>query len=126
VFTHTELAATPSPTGTPDGWSLRQRARASFDPERSGDLVVLLKSRITPIADTSRGFVATHGSAFDYDRRVPLLFYRPVLNGRTIDRPVETVDIAPTLAGMYRVPLKAGEVDGRCLAETAGVDCPIR
>jgi hypothetical protein len=126
VFTKAELAATAIATTPPDTWTLKQRARASFDAERSGDLVVLLKARITPIADTSRGFVATHGSAFDYDRRVPLLFYRPGLNGRTVDRPVEIADIAPTLAGMYRVPLKPGEVDGRCLAEAAGSDCPTR
>ena len=126
VFTHAELVAAPAPTGTPDAWTLKQRAKASFDDVRSGDLIVLLRSRITPISDTSRGFVATHGSAFDYDRRVPILFYRPGVNGRTVDRPVETVDIAPTLAGMYRVPLVKGEVDGRCLPEAPAVDCQTR
>ena len=120
------VAGAPLPVGPPETWSLLQRARASFDAERSGDLVVLLKPRITPIADTSRGFVATHGSAFDYDRRVPILFYRPGLNGQTVDRPVETADIAPTLAGMYRVPLKPGDVDGRCLPEAPASECPAR
>ena len=54
VFTKEQLAATPSPTSPPDKWSLIERARASFDPERSGDFVVLLKRDITPIADTTQ------------------------------------------------------------------------
>ena len=41
----TRLAKTAPPTGTPDTWTLIQRARASFDADRSGDFVVLLKSR---------------------------------------------------------------------------------
>ena len=43
VFTHQQLKAAPSPTGSPDQWSLIERARASFDDERSGDFVVILK-----------------------------------------------------------------------------------
>src|SRR5687767_2005548 len=57
VFTKAELAAAPAPAGSPDNWTLIQRAKASFDPERSGDFIVLLKPRVTPIADTSRGYV---------------------------------------------------------------------
>ena len=64
------------PSGPPDSWTILQRARASFDPLRSGDFYVMLKPRITPIADASRGSVATHGSVWDYDRRVPILFWR--------------------------------------------------
>ena len=53
VFTASELAATPVPTGSPDQWTPRQRARASFYQPRSGDLVVLLKKDVTPIPDTT-------------------------------------------------------------------------
>jgi hypothetical protein len=70
-----DLASAP-PKGAPDGWTLLERAKASFDPERSGDFVVLLKPRVTPIYDTSRGYVSTHGSPWDYDRKVPILFWR--------------------------------------------------
>ena len=69
------------PSGPPDSWTLIQRARASFDPLRSGDFYVMLKPRITPIADASRGSVATHGSVWDYDRRVPILFWRRGMTG---------------------------------------------
>ena len=58
----------------------------------------MLKPRITPIADASRGSVATHGSVWDYDRRVPILFWRRGMAGFEQPLSVETVDIMPTLA----------------------------
>lgn len=126
VFTRVELAATPVPSGPPDTWSLIQRARASFDPERSGDFYVVLKPRITPIADASRGSVATHGSIWDYDRRVPILFWRRGMTGFEQPLSVETVDIMPSLAGLIGLPLAPGSVDGRCLDLIAGpgTSCP--
>ena len=42
VFTAQELAAAPSPTGSPQDWTLLERARASFDASRAGDVVLLL------------------------------------------------------------------------------------
>lgn len=114
VFTRAEIAATPAPTGAPDSWTLLQEARASFDPARSGDFLVLLKPRITPIADPDRGTVATHGSPWDYDRRVPILFWRKGMAGFEQPNAVETVDIAPTLAALIGLPIATGEMDGRC------------
>jgi predicted AlkP superfamily pyrophosphatase or phosphodiesterase len=123
VFTAAEIAATPLPTTPPDQWSLIERARASYYPGRSGDFVVLLKKDITPIADTSHGFVATHGSPYDYDRRVPILFWRPGFKGATIVDPADTVDIMPTLAALIELPLAPGSVDGHCLQGTPAF-CP--
>jgi hypothetical protein len=123
VFTAAEIAAIPLPTGAPDKWSLIQRARASYYPGRSGDFFVVLKRDVTPIADTSHGSVATHGSPWDYDRRVPMLFWRPGFNGATVQAPVETTDIMPTLAALIDLPLAAGSVDGHCLEGTPAF-CP--
>ena len=47
--TAAQIAATPMPTSPPETWTLIERARASYDPERSGDLLVLLKPRVTTI-----------------------------------------------------------------------------
>jgi len=44
--------------------------------------------------------VATHGSPWNYDRKVPILFYRPGVVGFEQSLPVETVDILPTLAAL--------------------------
>jgi hypothetical protein len=123
VFTADQIAGTPVPTTPPDKWSLIDRARASYYPGRSGDFVVVLKKEITPISDTTR-YVATHGSAWDYDRRVPILFWRPGTSGATVDQAVETTDIMPTLAAMIGLPLVPGSIDGRCLAGVAGATCP--
>ena len=122
VFTAGQLAKTPVPSGNPVNWSLIQRERASFYPGRSGDFVVFLKRDITPISDTTR-YVATHGSPYDYDRRVPILFWRPGSAGTTIERPVESTDIMPTIASMIGLGVAPGSVDGHCLAEPAGAAC---
>lgn len=120
VFTKAQIAAAPSPSGPPESWSLLQEARASFDAERSGDLLLLLKPRITPIVDPTKGYVATHGSPWDTDRRVPILFWRKGM--RPFEQPlgVETVDIMPTLAALIKLPVPRQEIDGRCLDLIAG------
>jgi predicted AlkP superfamily pyrophosphatase or phosphodiesterase len=115
AFGAAELTRAPSPSGPPDQWTLLDRARASFDPERSGDIVVMLKPRVTPIADPSRGYVATHGSPWDYDRRVPILFWRRGLASFEQPRAVETADIMPSLAALIGLPVAPGSIDGRCL-----------
>src|SRR3546814_6399868 len=79
------------------------RAKASYYPGRSGDLVVALKPLVTPIADPTRGSVATHGSFWDYDRRVPILFWRKGMTAFEQPHAIETVDIAPTLAALAHV-----------------------
>ena len=128
VFTRDELSEAPLPGGPPDSWTLLQRARASFDPERSGDFIVLLQPRITPIADPGRGYVATHGSPWDYDRRVPILFWRRGMANFEQPLGVETVDIMPSLAALIGLPIAAGTIDGRCLDLDAGTTttCPTQ
>lgn len=120
AFGKGELLATPMPTGNPQDWNLRDRVRASFDPARSGDVVGLLDRAIVPIAVPGKGYAATHGSVWDYDRRVPLLFWRKGLAPFEQSAPVETVDIAPSLAAMLKLKVPDGAFDGRCLDLDAG------
>jgi predicted AlkP superfamily pyrophosphatase or phosphodiesterase len=121
AFSRAEIEAAPAATGPAETWSLIERAKASFHPLRSGDIVVALKPRITPIADPTKGYVATHGSFWDYDRRVPILFWRKGMTGFEQPLAVETVDIAPTLAATIGFKLGAPQVDGRCLDLDPGV-----
>ena len=125
VFTKEQLAATPSPTSPPDKWSLIERARASFDPERSGDFVVLLKRDVTPIANT-KSYVATHGSPWDYDRRVPILFWRRGMARADRADAIETADIMPTLAASIGLAVDRNAIDGQCLEGVLGINCPSR
>ncbi len=120
VFTAAELAAEPMPTGSPETWTLIQRARASFYAPRSGDFVVVLKRGVMAMPSPGPGYVATHGSAWDYDRRVPILFWRKGLTAFEQPSPVETVDIAPTLAAWLGLKVPPGTFDGRCLDLDAG------
>jgi len=119
VFTRAQILATPAAKSPPETWSLIERARASFSADRSGDFVVALKPRVTPIANPGAGYVATHGSFWDYDRRVPILFWRKGMTGFEQPLAVETVDIAPTLAGLLHLKVPV-EIDGRCLDLDSG------
>lgn len=115
VFTKAEIAAAPSPSGPPESWTLLQEARASYDPERSGDLLVLLRPRVMSIADPTKGSVTTHGSPWDTDRRVPILFWRKGVTPFEQPLGVETVDILPTLAALIGLSVSQDQIDGRCL-----------
>ena len=124
VFSATDIAAAPAPQQPVDEWSLLDRVKASFDPDRSGDFIVLLKPFITPIPEAlaASGFVATHGSPWGYDRRVPILFWWKGIAGFEQPTAIETVDIMPTLASLIGLKVPASEIDGRCLDIIAGPD----
>ena len=115
AFTRDELSRIPAPASNPQDWTLRERARTSFDAQRSGDVVMLLDRAVVPIPQAGPGYVATHGSPWDYDRRVPLLFWRKGWTGFEQPAPVETVDIAPSLAAVLGLKVPEGSFDGRCL-----------
>ena len=124
AFTRDEITATPFAKTPPETWTLMERARASYDAERSGDLMVLLKPRVTTIVAPAPFYVETHGSPWDYDRRVPILFWRKGMIAFEQPLSVETVDIAPTLAATIGLPVSG--LDGRCLDLDAGAGdtCP--
>ncbi|ALJ14339.1 alkaline phosphatase family protein [Sphingopyxis macrogoltabida] len=125
VVTGEELAARPISKEAPDNWSMLDKLRASYNAQRSGDFIVVLKPRVTPIADTSR-YVATHGSVWDYDRRVPMLFWRKGLAGFEQTNAVMTVDILPTLASLIGLTVDASKIDGRCIDLISGPESSCR
>jgi len=125
VLTAEELKQMPSPQPPVDEWSIAERIKASFDPARSGDIVVMLKPHVTPISEP-KILVATHGSPWIYDRRVPIVFYRPGTVGFEQPLGIETVDILPTLAALIDLKIASDEIDGRCVDLDAGArsTCP--
>lgn len=125
VFTSRQIGRIPLPTGSPDKWSIGQRVRASWDRQRSGDLYVVLKRNVSPIVNPGVGYVATHGSVWDYDRRVPILFWRKGMRSAPRQDHISTVTILPTIAAQIGLALPAG-LDGRCLNGVEGVACPVR
>ncbi|WP_404480201.1 alkaline phosphatase family protein [Novosphingobium sp. BL-52-GroH] len=120
VYTAQELKAVKVPSGHPQDWTELERVAASFDPERSGEVLMMTKRAVVPGTKAVPGYTATHGSPWDYDRRVPMLFWRKGLVRMEQAQPVETVDIAPTLAALVGLTEPAGTWDGRCLDIFAG------
>ena len=128
VFTAAEVAtAAPKPGTSPDEMTLAERFHLSFDPARSGDIQVAYRPYSSGGQPAAFGdTVAGHGSPWNYDRRVPIIFWWPGASGFEQPLPVATVDIAPTLAALLGVPTPP--VDGRCLDldVTAGDICAKR
>jgi phosphonoacetate hydrolase len=70
--------------------------------------------------------VGMHGSPWDYDRRVPILFWRRGMAASNRSDAIATVDIMPTLAASLGLGQLAVPVDGKCVAGIAGIACPVR
>jgi predicted AlkP superfamily pyrophosphatase or phosphodiesterase len=119
---NTLFTMAPPPKGTPpDEISVAERMRRSAYPGRVGDILVAFQPYLTP-SSAGATYVASHGSPWNYDRRVPILFWWKGGPARERVLPIETVDIAPTIAAVTGVPVPA-DVDGRCLPLGAGPGC---
>lgn len=68
--------------------------RRSYDPGRSGDLFLIMAENVL-LGDAPPG--TSHGTPWDYDARVPLVFWGRGVAGGVYDAPAATVDLAPTL-----------------------------
>lgn len=102
------------PGVAPDEMGLEERFAESVDAERSADVLIAFKPYATLDHVDSDGFyIAGHGTPWNYDRRVPIVFWRPGHPGYEQYLPIETVDIAPTLAALAGVAHPP--VDGRCI-----------
>jgi len=92
-----EIAALPARLfADPGDESLLYRLKFSAAPGRAGEILLAFQ-RLVERGGPPREDPAQHGSAYDYDRRVPIIFWGPWRGERRVD-PASTVDIAPTLA----------------------------
>ncbi len=121
MFTKADIAGVAMPSGNPSLWSIAQRVRASYDAGtttragRSGDIYIVMHYGVLGVPAAARGYVSTHGTVWDYDRRVPILFWWHGVKGFEQPMGVETVDILPTLASLIGLDVPPSSVDGRCL-----------
>ena len=90
------------------------RFRNSFHARRSGD--VMLSYLPEYVEDYGQGRGISYGSLYNYDVDVPLCFYGPQFRAGVFERPVESVDVAPTLARLVGVAEPSSSV-GRVLSE---------
>jgi Type I phosphodiesterase / nucleotide pyrophosphatase len=91
AFTRAELSSA-QPLADP----ITESARLSFDPERSGDVTVVLKPYHLFGGNTATG--TTHGSPHPYDTHVPLLVMGPGIEPGTRREHVSSLALAPILA----------------------------
>ncbi len=74
-----------------------------FDPARSGDAVLVPRFGVMTHWDPGRG--AMHGSHYDYDTHVPLVFWGGPFRPATLTRESTPYDLAPTLAALLGIEL---------------------
>ncbi|HKI79776.1 MAG TPA: alkaline phosphatase PafA [Ignavibacteriaceae bacterium] len=72
-----------------------------FNSSRSGDVVFELQPGI--LSGSGKWDASTHGSMYSYDTHVPLIFYGWNIEKKTINDPVFSIDIAPTVADMLKI-----------------------
>lgn len=96
VYSKTELQNVPA-----SNW--QEMAMLGYDKERSGELIFLLQpGYLSKAADTEESRKGTsHGSSFNYDTQVPVLFYG--LGKGDVFTPYKIVDIAATLVHVLDV-----------------------
>jgi hypothetical protein len=97
---------------THDAWA--RRFANSFHARRSGD--VMLSYLPECIEDFGQGRGISYGSLYNYDVRTPLCFFGPQFRAGVFEAPVESVDLAPTLARAMGVAPPSSSV-GRVLGE---------
>ena len=106
VYWASDLAAT-TPTDDP----ILVASRKSYVPGRSGDLFFVLHRNWVTSAD------ANHGTPYDYDTRVPLVFYGRGITAAQIASEATPADIVPTLSALTGIRMP--KVDGKVLKDVA-------
>lgn len=94
--------------------------RRGFHPGRSGDLHVVAKPgwQIAHEGPNTLPYATGHGTPWDYDSSVPLVFAGAGLPAKVVGRRVDLTDVAPTIAALAGVPAPA-RATGRPLPEAS-------
>jgi len=72
----------------------------NYSPKRSGDIFLVFQPHYFINDFDGMTVAASHGSPWSYDRFVPVVFAGGALKPQRIYRPIEPVDIAPTLSAL--------------------------
>ena len=91
-----------------------RRFRNSFHAVRSGDVMLAYSPQHVEYYGDGRGI--SYGSLYNYDSLVPLILYGSPFETQLFDTPVESVDLAPTLARVAGIGWPSSST-GRVLGE---------
>jgi arylsulfatase A-like enzyme len=70
-----------------------------FNQKRSGDVLIHFTTGWAEKTNTSNEFAAAYG----HDRRVPLIWYGWKIGRNSIKRPIDLIDIAPTICTLLEI-----------------------
>ncbi|MEM9291227.1 MAG: alkaline phosphatase family protein [Acidobacteriota bacterium] len=117
IWHRDELLDEPPP-GVPGDEEPNRLYAHSFDPQRSPDLLVQIQRNALSL----RSIGTNHGTPYRYDTHVPWLIrlHGKGPQGKIVDVPVATVDVAPTLADLLGIE-PTGEIDGVSRRNLAGI-----
>ncbi len=85
---------------------LAEKIKNGYHPLRSGDLMILLKSQW--FIGGSKG--TTHGSIYEYDSHVPIIFYGWKTPNTNYKKQVNIQDISATLANWLKIDAPTGNI----------------
>ena len=88
----------------------------NFHAKRSGDIYIVFEPNWFINDFDGLVVAATHGSPWQYDTYVPIVFAGMGLTAKTVDRRVHTIDIAPTLSAYLGIKPPSG-AQGNSLKE---------
>lgn len=78
------------------------RLKRGYYPKRCGDVFLVPDPGTIDMPQNAKG--TTHGNVYNYDTRIPLLFYGAgIIKGKNTSQ-VSITDIAPTIAHLLRIP----------------------
>lgn len=93
---------------------IRNRLKNSFHARRSGDAILAYAPNTSE--DFANGRGVSYGSIYNYDTRVPLIFFGPQFRNAEIEDSVELTAIAPTLCRAMGAALPSSS-SGRILGD---------
>ncbi|MBA4696104.1 MAG: alkaline phosphatase family protein [Legionella sp.] len=111
-----QFYALPFTSAQPQG--LRSLVDHMAFPSRSGDLYVVPLPYTSSTSSQKKRVI--HGTPWQYDRYVPLIFFHPKFKAQHILNPVEVTAIAPTLAAILSLKAPSAAVDPP-LSEVTGL-----
>lgn len=84
----------------------------NFNPKRSGDIYMVFDANRFINDFDGLTVSSTHGSPWRYDSFVPIMFAGKGISKKVVFRPVETIDIAPTLSFIVGAKPPSGATGG--------------
>jgi len=88
----------------------------NFNSKRSGEVFIVFEPNRFINDFDGLTVASTHGSPWSYDTYVPIVFAGAGLAAKTVDRPVQTVDVAATLSTFMGIKPPSGSM-GKPLVE---------